>query len=361
MARNTRTPAKTAAHKPAQAKSAPSKPTKTVSVKTVAEVAGVSAQTVSRVLNHTGQVSEATRAKVEKAMRQVGYRPNFAARALRRGTFHTLGVVMFNIHATGNLGELEGINKAAEKSGYALTLKIMNDEPYNLAELYSSMKLLPVDGIILLMDRTPSDIDTFTPSPDLPMVAITSTPISTLSTVDADQVEAGKKAVELFLQAGHRTVYCVSGPDDSISSLLRLRGWRSALQEHHAPIPEPCPGDWTVFSGYHAGLTLVDAIRAGECTAIFCANDEMASGVAQALNSYGLSVPHNVSLIGVDNSLDSLIPSARPTSFDQNFSQVGATAVDMVMKQIGSLEPQPVEHRSIAMRLVARHSIKKLN
>ena len=134
---------------------------KSISVKDVARLAGVSEQTVSRTVHDSPSVRPETKERVRAAMRELGYRPNFAGRSLRRGKFKTVGVAMFNITGTGNLDRMEGFAAAADKHGYAITLTKVDGHPYTLESASSRMSALPVDGMVVIMNRMPADFGTF--------------------------------------------------------------------------------------------------------------------------------------------------------------------------------------------------------
>ena len=146
---------------------------KSVSVKDVARLAGVSEQTVSRTVHDSPSVRPETKERVRAAMRELGYRPNFAGRSLRRGRFKTVGVAMFNITGTGNLDRMEGFAAAADKHGYAITLTKVDGHPYTLESASSRMSALPVDGMVVIMNRMPADFGTFEPLPGMQTVLVT--------------------------------------------------------------------------------------------------------------------------------------------------------------------------------------------
>ena len=146
---------------------------KSVSVKDLARLAGVSEQTVSRTVHDSPSVRPETKERVRAAMRELGYRPNFAGRSLRRGKFKTVGVAMFNITGTGNLDRMEGFAAAADKHGYAITLTKVDGHPYTLESASSRMSALPVDGMVVIMNRMPADFGTFEPLPGMQTVLVT--------------------------------------------------------------------------------------------------------------------------------------------------------------------------------------------
>lgn len=309
---------------------------KGVSLLDVARRAGVSTQTVSRVSNHSPLVSEGTRKSVEKAMRETGYRPNYAARALKRGSFRSLGIEMFNIRTTGNMDLLQSLTQSASEHGYSVTLQMLDPSARTtLSRIDASVERQAVDGAILLMEHMLPDFRTFRPG-RVPLTAITSVPGSRIDTVDADQAMGARLAVESLLAHGHRNVWFVSGPENSVAGRVREESWKRTLLDHGItppPIPPACHGDWTPGSGYRAGLALA---RIPGCTAVYAANDYMANGVIAALQDCGKSVPEDVSVIGVDDSLKVSSPRVTLTTVRQNWSEVAARAVSLTIAAIRS-------------------------
>ena len=197
---------------------------KSVSVKDVARLAGVSEQTVSRTVHDSPSVRPETKERVRAAMRELGYRPNFAGRSLRRGKFKTVGVAMFNITGTGNLDRMEGFAAAADKHGYAITLTKVDGHPYTLESASSRMSALPVDGMVVIMNRMPADFGTFEPLPGMQTVLVTMLEHPLCSTVDNDQLDCSRQVVEYLLGQGHKTVHFISCPERSLSGMQRERG-----------------------------------------------------------------------------------------------------------------------------------------
>ncbi|MCI1983632.1 MAG: LacI family DNA-binding transcriptional regulator [Bifidobacteriaceae bacterium] len=323
----------------------------------VARAAGVSAQTVSRVANGSGQVKPETRSVVEAAMDKLGYRPNFAARALKRGRFKAIGVVMFDILATGNILTLEGITRAAKEQGYAVTLTMMEDGGESLAAAVDRMKTLPVDGIIVDLEKMVPDVRTYMPPSDLPLTVITSAKADYMNTIDEDQYGCSRMVVEYFLERGHTNVYFVSGPTNSVASEIRKAGWRDTLAAHGIVAPPPILGDWNADSGYAAGLELA---KKDDCTAIYAGNDAMANGIMKALEDSGVRVPDDKSIIGVDNSLQSMVAKLALTSVSMDFSAVGHKAFEMTVDAIEGAKNTTPTHTLIPGAIVERSSVADL-
>ncbi|MFR7671081.1 MAG: hypothetical protein ACLU0O_10820 [Collinsella sp.] len=250
-----------------------------------------------------------TKERVRAAMRELGYRPNFAGRSLRRGKFKTVGVAMFNITGTGNLDRMEGFAAAADKHGYAITLTKVDGHPYTLESASSRMSALPVDGMVVIMNRMPADLGTFEPLPGMQTVLVTMLEHPLCSTVDNDQFDCSRQVVEYLLEQGHKTVHFISCPERSLSAC----GARKAGARHCAHGIEPprlIRGDWTAQSGYAAGQALADDPT---CTAIYASTTPWPTA-AFADSSRAESGARGLSVVGVDDSLGDIVPDRRLTT-----------------------------------------------
>ncbi|KAB8287944.1 LacI-type transcriptional regulator [Bifidobacterium ramosum] len=331
----------------------------TISMQDVAKEAGVSPQTVSRVANGSAAVKAETRERVEAAMHKLGYRPNYAARALKHGRFKDIGVVMFNMSAYGNVRILNAISAAANEHGYAITmLTIGQGRERTLRAAVERMKQLPVDGVIVVMEEQTADFLSFEPPAELPVVIISERPTDHCPTVDADQYGCSEDAVRYLLGCGHRTVYHIAGPATSVAAENRADGWRQALERRGLPVPPVYIGDWEADSGYQAGLALA---HEPDCTAVYAANDQMAYGAMLGLRAAGKRVPEDVSVIGVDDSLVGTVPRLELTTMRLDFDGIGREAFAMVTRQCeGETVPTGVKH-VIPATLVERASVRDLN
>ena len=330
-----------------------------VSMQDVAREAGVSPQTVSRVANGSGAVRPDTRRRVEVAMERLGYRPNYAARALKNGKFKDVGVVLFNMTNFGNARILNGICAAADDSDYAVTtLTIGHGRDRTLEAAVNRMKQLPVDGVIIVLEQRIIDFNDFKPPKDLPVVLINEDAANHCPTVDGDQYGCSTTVVDYLLSKGHRTVYHITGPALSRAAESRARGWRDSLEQLGLRIPPTYVGDWQADSGYQAGLTLA---RDPECTAIYAANDQMAYGAILGLRAAGRRVPEDVSVIGVDDSLVGMVPRLALTTMRMKFTEIGATAFSMIKQQCNG-EHVPVGVKTvIPCELVERGSVRSIS
>lgn len=330
-----------------------------VSMLDVAKAAGVSAQTVSRVANGSGEVRPETRRKVEQAMNALGYRPNYAARALKHGRFRDVGVVLFDMTEFGNAHVLNGVVDAARDRGYATTIRTFDaGRPPTLQEAYDQMKQLPVDGVVFVLEQAVLDFDTFAPTQDLPVVLISEEPTNHCPTIDSDQYGGSIALVDYLLAKGHGTVYHIAGPSSSIAAQSRLRGWRDALRQQGIAVPSTYIGDWSADSGYQAGLALA---HEHDCTAVYAANDQMAYGAMVGLREAGKSVPEDVSVVGVDDSLGGVVPRLELTTMRIKFNELGRAAFAMVVSQCHGQDVPVGVKTVIPPVLVERSSVRDVN
>ncbi|MEV6208215.1 LacI family DNA-binding transcriptional regulator [Kitasatospora sp. NPDC051914] len=298
----------------------------------VARLAGVSSQTVSRVSNGSPGVVEETRQRVLAVMKELGYRPNSAARALKAGEFRTLGVILFTLSTTGNVRTLEAITEAAAEEGYAITLMpVAVPTQTGVRGAFTRLGELAVDGIIVIMEVHLLDTASLSLPPHIQVVVADSDAGDRYSVVDTDQREGARMAVQHLLGLGHRTVWHLAGPEGSFAAQRRADAWRSALEEAGATIPDIVRGDWSAESGYRAGLLLADR---PDCTAVFAANDQMALGLLRALHERARRVPQDVSVVGFDDVAEAsnFIPPL--TTVHQDFGEVGRRCVQGVLQQI---------------------------
>ncbi|MFD0705384.1 LacI family DNA-binding transcriptional regulator [Alloscardovia venturai] len=331
-----------------------------VSLQDVAKEAGVSPQTVSRVANGSSAVKPSTRILVESAMDKLGYRPNYAARALKYQRFNNVGVVLFDASTFGNSQILDGISIAANEHGYATTLYTMrNKHEQTLDAAMRRMKQLPVDGVIVVLERRIPDFEGFVPPAEIPVVLITDQPSEHCATVDGNQYGCSTQIVDYFFAHGHKTVYHIAGPADSRAAQSREQGWEDAMREHGIQhLPPLYRGDWLADSGYQAGLALANE---ADCTAVYAANDQMAYGAMLGLQATGKHVPEDVSIIGVDDSLVDTVPRLTLTTMRMRFDEIGREAFSLI-KQQNEGKSVPVNRvHLIESDFIERESVRDLH
>ncbi|SEH02817.1 DNA-binding transcriptional regulator, LacI/PurR family [Nonomuraea solani] len=298
----------------------------------VAKEAGVSHQTVSRVLNDHPNVRSDTRARVEEAITRLGYRRNLVARALVTKRSRTLGVVSFDTTLYGPASTIYGIEQAARTAGYFVSIvSLKSIDQAGVRDAIDYLAEQGVDGVVVVAPQRSATRALMNLPPGLPAVAVEGTHNADVSVVCIDQIEGARLATRHLLQQGHETVWHVSGPADWLETEGRIEGWRSALVEAGRPVPEPLAGDWSARAGYEAGKSLaaMDGV-----TAVFTANDQMALGVLRALSEMGVRVPDQISVVGFDDIPESEFFSPPLTTVRQDFDVVGRHCIEVLLRQI---------------------------
>lgn len=313
------------------------------SIQDVAKLAGVSAQTVSRVSTGADPVRPETRAKVLAAMSQLGYSPNQAARALRNGEFGTIGVLAHRYERTGEIQTTSGVVKAADEHGYTVTLLSIEAEHPDAGHWETAAHRISsqaIDALIIIRaeDATP---ETLSLPPGLPIAVSDSRLVGHYPEVMADQLQGSRDATRHLIDLGHASVHHVAGPADSEPALIRRRAWERELQLAGIVAPPVWQGDWTPRSGYELGLRIAED---RSITAVFCANDEMAFGVMRALQERGLRIPQDVSVVGFDGLPLGEYVHPGLTTVRQDFERAGRELVKLVLSQIRSRGASVARH-----------------
>ncbi|MGS2643630.1 substrate-binding domain-containing protein [Streptosporangium sp. LJ11] len=320
----------------------------------VATRAGVSHQTVSRVLNDHPNVRAETRARVLEAINELGYRRNMVARALVTRHTRTLGVVSFDTTLYGPASTVYGIEQAARAAGYFVSMvSLKTIDTAGVRDALGYLAEQSVDGIVVVAPQrsaAPALADVPT---DVPVVAVEGSHAGDVSVVSVDQVEGARLATRHLLDLGHETVWHVAGPSDWLEADGRIEGWSEVLTAAGRPIPELLSGDWSPRSGYEAGLRL--AATPG-VTAVFVANDQMALGALRAFAELGVRVPEQISLVGFDDIPESEFFTPPLTTIRQDFGAVGKHSIEVLLRQMEAGAEWSHERHVVPPRFVARAS-----
>jgi DNA-binding LacI/PurR family transcriptional regulator len=305
----------------------------------VARLAGVSHQTVSRVLNDHPNVRPRTRENVLAAISELGYRPNAAARTLVTRRTRTLGVISFD-------------TTLAQETYFVAIASLPSLDRRSVQEAVERFVGQGVEGIIVIAPLTSAVAALSDVAGDVPLVAVGCGTHAPLTSVAVDNAEGAALATRYLLELGHETVHHIAGPASWLDAYERIAGWRQALRESQAPEPDVLAGDWSSASGYEIGNRIA---RDDRVTAVLCANDHMALGLLRALSEHGRRVPGDVSVVGFDDIPESAYFLPPLTTVRQNFGELGRRALGALVDLIhgrdpaGSLEP-------VAPRLVVRSS-----
>jgi DNA-binding LacI/PurR family transcriptional regulator len=318
----------------------------------VARLAGVSQQTVSRVVNESHEVRPETRERVRAAMQMLDYRPNSAAQALATGRSRTLGVVTVDTALHGPASTLFGIERAAHAEGYHVSV-VTPHAPDRRATLRAAERLRAqgVAGILVIAPRPDAANGLRQLPTDVAVVAIEARG-GAIPSVAIDNARGAELATRHLLDLGHRAVWHLAGPADWTEARHRAAGWRSALRAAGAPVPPALQGDWTARAGYALGGQLLGR---PEVTAVFAANDQMALGLLRRLHEAGRDVPGTLSLVGFDDLPESPYFTPPLTTVRQDFIEIGRRSVRLLLSAIGARERSPL-HETIAPELIVRGS-----
>jgi DNA-binding LacI/PurR family transcriptional regulator len=298
----------------------------------VARLAGVSHQTVSRVINGSIHVRAETRDRVLAAMEKLDYRPNSVARALVTGRSHTLGVVTFDTTLFGPASTLVGIERAAHAAGYFVSIVSLEalDRPAVMRAV-ERLRALGVDGVLVIAPHVAATGALWDLPGDLPVVAVEAGPEDGVPVVAVDQYQGARLATEHLLSLGHKTVHHIAGPADWIEAQLRVEGWRDALDAAGAQSFAPLRGDWSPHSGYRLGQRLLEL---PELTAVFAASDQIALGFLRLMHENGREVPGDVSVVGFDDIPEAEFFTPPLTTVRQDFNEMGHRSLHLLLEVI---------------------------
>ncbi|GAA3152757.1 LacI family DNA-binding transcriptional regulator [Nonomuraea roseoviolacea subsp. carminata] len=317
----------------------------------VARAAGVSVPTVSRVLSGSAPVSADKRRQVLRAIQELGYRPNAAARALATGKRSIISVLTSDTTRYGYASAIRGIEEAARAVGLVVALTLLDGDDEESARVAVDLALgQPLAGVIVLEFDIQGGRALAALPETIPAAAVSSAGQGrSIPRALFDDHAGARDATNYLLGLGHRTVHHVGIPASGRPS-GRLLGWREALEAAGAPVPEIVESDETPGSGLQAGAYLA---RRGDVTAVLCGNDEVAFGVIRAFQDEGLRVPEDVSVVGFDDHPLAEIWTPSLTTMRQDFAELGRMAVDFLL---GRLAGVPVEATHSTPRLVIRES-----
>ena len=318
----------------------------------VARLAGVSHQTVSRVLHDSPHVRGETRERVLAAIRQLDYRPNSMAQALVTGRSKTLGVVSFDTTLYGPASTLLGIERAARDAGYGVS--VSNLSSLNRDTVLAAIEQLRdqgVDGVAVIAPLQ-AGVDALRHvRQDFAVVAVEAGPNGTIPVATVDQAAGAAAATRHLLSLGHKTVWHLAGPASWKEAEQRIEGWRSALEEAGAPVPALLRGDWTPRSGYEVGQTLLEI---PDLTAVLAANDQMALGLLRRLHEAGRTVPLDLSIVGFDDIPEAAYFTPPLTTVRQDFAELGRRCLHILLSRIKGEDGQT--RVVVAPELVVRNS-----
>jgi LacI family transcriptional regulator len=302
-----------------------------VTIREVAEQAGVSTQTVSRVLNHRPDVAPETRRRVQEIIDRLGYQASNIARSLVQGRSFTLGVVAWGLEYFGPSRALSGIEQGASELGYVLLLSLMR-QPGNsdVGQLLRDMLARQVDGIVWAVPEIDSNRDWIREQHSrlpVPVVFLSMRPQPDLSIAAVDNRSGGRMATKHLLDVGYENVGLITGPLTWWEARQRQSGWQDALQEAGIATEDNLvvEGDWQAASGERGLHQLLE--QRPDLDAVFISNDQMALGALQAARKLGVRVPEDLALVGFDDVPESVYFLPPLSTVRQDMLELGRCAV----------------------------------
>ncbi len=328
-------------------------PARAASMRDVAQLAGVSHQTVSRVINDHPSIRDSTRQRVLDAMEQLHYRPNRAARALVTARSRTIGVLSTSAAALyGPVSSINAIQSAGRDAGYYVAVTQLTElSDAGIAAGIDHLLSQAVEGIIVIAPQEAVLRRVASAAIGVPYVTLQGGAEVVSRELTVDQEAGARAATRHLIGLGHRSIVHIAGPLEWFEAQARVDGYRSELREAGLPEQEVRRGDWSAGSGYRAAREFA---ADPAVTAVFASNDQMALGVYHAALEQGRRIPDDLSVVGFDD-----IPEAAHfwpplTTVLQDFTELGRRSVERLVAEIeGGDEPGPV---SILPELVVRAS-----
>lgn len=315
---------------------------RSVTLDDVARLAGVSYQTVSRVLNHSTQVSAATRARVEAAMQQLNYIPNRVAQQLAGKATRTLGLATSDLALMAPAQIASAIQQRAAAQAYHLVIAMANagsDAQDTVNELLAQR----VDALLINLPLSAQQAAQIQlQCGNKPALFLDVEGSAGVAQCQYQSASGARQAVDHLVALGHRQIGVLNGPERSASARARFAAWQQALAAHQLAPVCVLSGDWSAAAGYQAVMTLLpDRLP----QALLVANDQMALGAMRALHQHGVKIPAEISLIGYDDTAESAWYQPPLTTVRQDLQQLGTVSVDRLLAQLAGETPtvEPLE------------------
>lgn len=320
-------------------------------IRDVARLAGVSYQTVSRVLNEHPSVRPGTRQRVLDVIAEIGYRPNQAARALVTSRSRTIGVLTSQTSNYGPTTSVTAIEHAAREAGYRLNVtSIASTEYPSIKAALDHLLAQSIEALVVIAPQVRVLEAIRELAIDVPYVTLQNADVGGQHSLSVDQVEGGRLATRHLIELGHTEIMHISGPQDWIEAEARMQGYLEAINDADLRTRAPILGDWSAHFGYYAGLEL---LRFRDFTAVFASNDQMALGFMHACREMGVDIPGDMSLVGFDDIPEAAHFYPPLTTVRQNFSEIGRRAVSLLLAE---LQGNHLEQQQITPELVVRQS-----
>jgi len=328
--------------------------TKCTTLRDVAREAGVSYQTVSRVINNHENVSAKTKVRVQKAIDKLGFRVNRAAQIMQTKRSNTIEAIIFNAGFNLFLHEMA---RAMQKSGYLFSIATIKDDEFETTLANASSRF--VDGLILITDKPMSeDYEQLSAMCNgIPFVQVGAKLGAKLPSILYDNAQGARLATEHLIELGHQKIVEISGPLQNADGNDRHMSWQWTMQEHGLDTSLSVEGNYSIEGGYDAMKRLLQ--QTDDFTAVFAANDAMAFGANTALRERGLRVPDDISVVGYDDVPEAAHFVPALTTVRQDFQLIGRLVVDYILEMVNDPKT-PIHQRVLQPELVIRESTRRI-
>jgi LacI family transcriptional regulator len=332
--------------------------TGTITIMSVAAEAGVSYGTVSRVINGNVHVKPETRQRIQEAMERLGFVVNRQARSLAGGRSSIIGVLVPDL-GTGYIGEImRGIDTELGLAGYDLMLYTTHRTAAKEASYIASLAQGMVDGLLLILPRSPSDYIAALSSRRFPFVLIDHQGTGRdCAAVGATNWQGAYNATEYLINLGHRRIGFITGSMDLGAAQDRLEGYRAALRTNRLSFEPDLVYEGTFFQpdGYTGALRFLDLKN--RPTAIFASNDVMAMGAMDAIRERGLQIPEDISVLGFDDIPQAVLVRPALTTVRQPLEKMARAATQMLLDML-EYPDKKKERFELPTELIVRDSCR---
>ncbi|MBK8023108.1 MAG: LacI family DNA-binding transcriptional regulator [Chloroflexi bacterium] len=326
-------------------------------IQDVAELAGVAAITVSRVINNKGYVREETRRKVAEAIAELGYVPNTLARGLRVKQTKTIALILTDITNPFFTILARGVEDVANQAGFSVFLCNTDESEAKQMEYLRALLQRQVDGILLVPARSTNvPIDLIRNQGAEVVVIDRRIPYSQVDVIRCESVSSSYRLVTHLLELGHRRIAILTGPREVSTAEDRVAGYRAALADASIAFDEQYVtyGRYSQESGYEMALELLKL--APSPTALFASNNFIATGAVRAVESAGLRIPEDISIVTFDDMPETLVTKPFFTAIAQPSYEMGQQAAQLLLKRISGEKVGDFQEMILPTRLMIRTS-----
>jgi len=318
----------------------------------VAKLAGVSHQTVSRVINDGPHTKPSTRTKVELAMAELGYVPNAAARALVTSHSKMIGMIVADEIFFGPAGMIHAIKNEIRLADYfAISCSVDGTSSESMVEGIKHLRRLGLEAIVVTTPQFDYSETVRQMLPNIPALFIDSKSGEGQLSISLDNFAGSRIATEHLIGLGHKNIIHISGPATWQDAEPRVRGYESAMISAGLS-PKVISADWLIETGYKIGLEL--DLDATKTTAIVAANDHLALGLMKAFKERSIAVPDRVSIVGFDDIPEAPFLDPALTTLRPDFEQLGKLAVGLILGSVSQSEA--VDNQTLYPELIIRNS-----